>query len=392
MEYKYNFDEDIKRGNTHSKKWTDWSSYGIEATDDILPLWIADMDFRCEPRILEALHETVNYGAIGYDGPPKDYYEPFLAWKKKRNGWTLDQKWFLPTPGIVPGISNAVLALTEKEDKILIQPPVYYPFFTAVEVNGRTLVENTLIEGKNRYEIDFPDLEEKLKDCKMMILCNPHNPIGRAYTREELQKIGDLCVKNNVILVSDEIHSDLMMKGQEHISIATLSEDIEDITITMCAPSKTFNIAGLAQSVAIIKNDKLREKFQLGLQGFGLMHMSSFGITGFNAAYKYGEEWLEEALDYIESNVDYVMDFLKNELPSVKAYRPEATFLMWLDFREVAKTEEELENIVLHKAKLLMDVGSHFGKTGDRFYRLNVGCTRKTLEEAMNRLKKAIEE
>ncbi len=385
---KYNFDEVLDRRKTHSKKWTDWSSYGLESSDDILPLWIADMDFKCEERILQALHDTVDYGAIGYDGPPSDYYEPFIEWKKKRNNWEVKEEWFLPSPGIVPAISNAVICMTEKGDKILIQPPVYYPFFTAVEINGRTLVESTLVEGKDRYKIDFDDLDKKLEGCKLMIMSNPHNPIGRAYSKEELEKIGNLCVKHGVILIADEIHSDLMLDGNEHISVATLSKEIADTTITMCAPSKTFNIAGLAQSVIIITNEKLRQQFKDGLAGFGLMHMSSFGISGFNAAYKYGEEWLDQALEYIQGNVDYVMDFLETRLPKVKAYRPEATFLMWLDFREVAENEDELNDIMLNKCKMLMDTGSHFGKTGDRFYRLNVGCTRATLVEAMERLKK----
>ncbi len=387
---KYDFDKVVDRSKTHSKKWTDWSSRGLKANNDVLPLWIADMDFMCEERIISALNETLNWGVLGYDGAPEDFYDSFISWKKRRFNWDLNKECFLPTPGIVPAISNAVLSLTEKGDKILIQSPVYYPFFTAIEINNRTLVENRLIEGKERYEIDFIDLEEKLKDSKMMILCNPHNPVGRVYTKDELLKIGNLCVKYGVILVSDEIHSDLVFKNYKHISVATLSDEIANVTITLTAPSKTFNIAGLAQSVAIIQNQKLREQFENGLKGFGLMHMSTFGITGFNAAYKYGEEWLDEVMQYLESNVDYVMEYLSKNLPQVKVYRPEATFLMWLDFREVEKDLVKLDNLLLNDAKVLLDNGASFGKPGEGFYRLNIGTSRSILEEAFDRLSKAL--
>ncbi len=386
---KYNFDELIDRRKHHSKKWTDWSALGLETDESILPFWIADMDFKCEERILQELHKTVDFGVLGYDAPPKDFYEGFIDWQKRKNSWEVKKEWFVPTPGIVPGISNAIVSLTEKNDKILIQPPIYYPFFTSIEMNKRELVENTLIIGENRFEIDFDDLEKKAKDSKMMILCNPHNPVGRVYTKEELLKIGDICLRNKVILISDEIHSDLLMKNQKHISIASLSKELADITITMTAPSKTFNIAGLAQSVAIISNPHLRQKFIDGMAGLGCMHMAAFGISGFKAAYKYGEEWLKEVLIYIEDNVDYVMDYIKNNLPQLKTFKPEGTYLMWIDFSAVSKDPKEIDDFLINKAKILLDPGVVFRGGGDCYYRFNIASPRSVIKDAMQRIEKA---
>lgn len=386
----YNFDEIIDRKHQLSKKWTDWSKFDLELNDEIIPLWIADMDFKCEPKILEALHKTVDYGVIGYDAAPRNYFDSFIDWQKRRNHWQIEKEWLVSVPGIVPGISNAIINLSNENDGILIQPPVYYPFFKAIDLNRRKLVENDLIREEHQYRIDFEDLEQKAKQAKMMILCNPHNPVGRVYTREELLKIGEICLKNDVIIISDEIHSDLILSGYQHTPIASLSKEIMENTVTLCAPSKSFNVAGLIQSVAIIPNKELRDKFCHGLCAFGIMHMASFGITGFQAAYTYGEEWLGQAMKYIESNVDYVVEFLKNELPSVKAHRPEGTFLMWFDFREISEDVEVLNHLLIHEAKVLLDSGHVFGKTGIGFYRVNVGCTRALLEDALNRIKNAV--
>ncbi len=386
----YNFDEYINRRVQHSKKWTDWSAFGLETSEDILPLWVADMDFRCEPHILEELHKTADFGILGYDGPFSGYFEPFLAWQKKKNNWMLDQHWFSSIAGVVPGIAHSVLSLTEKNDKILIQPPVYPPFFRVVKMNERTLVENTVQKGINGYEIDFDDLDTKLKDCKMMILCNPHNPIGRVYTKEELEKIGDLCLKHNVIIVSDEIHSDLILKGHKHTPIASLSEELSMKSITLCAPSKTFNIAGLAQSVAIIPNPELKKAFDRSVSACAAATVSSFGLTGFHAAYKYGEQWLQEALDYIEANIDYVLDYLKRNIPQIKVFKPEGTFLLWLDFNAISTDTDELDVLILQKAKLLLNKGTTFGNAGSGFYRLNIASPRSVIEDAMNRLNTAV--
>ncbi len=386
----YNFDEYINRRVQHSRKWTNWSAVGLDVSEDIIPLWIADMDFKCEPRILEELHKTVDFGILGYDAPFTGYFEPFLAWQKKKNNWQLDQKWFSSISGVVPGIAHSVLSLTEKNDKILIQPPVYPPFFRVVAMNERILVENTLRKGTTGYEIDFADLEKKLQDCKMMILCNPHNPVGRVYTKEELQKIGTLCLKHNVILVSDEIHSDLILKGHKHIPIASLSEELSMNTITLCAPSKTFNIAGLAQSVAVIPNPELKKAFDRSVSASAAATMSSFGLSGFYAAYKYGEQWLNEALDYIEANIDYTLEYLNQHIPQIKVFKPEGTFLLWLDLNEISTDTDQLDTLLIEKAKILLNKGTTFGNAGSGFYRLNIASPRSVLEEALNRLHTAV--
>lgn len=383
---KYNFNEIVDRGNSHSKKWTD-----PKVTDELLPMWIADMDFKTEERILNALHETVDFEVMGYDAPPADYYDSFIDWQKRHNDWDVKEEWFSPVPGVVPGIVNVVRSLTEENDNIIIQTPVYYPFFTAIEANKRNVVENQLIRSENgTFEIDFEDFEEKAKNATAFILCNPHNPVGKVISKEDLTRLGEICVRNNVLIISDEIHSDLLLEGHKHYVMANLSKEIEDITVTLTAPSKSFNVAGLAQSVIITPNKELRDAVNAGLQATGLMHMSTFGITGFMSAYKYGEEWLAEAMEYIEGNIDYVLNYIEQNMPQVKAYKPEATFLMWLDFTEITEDPEELMDLLINKGKILIEDGSVFGDMGKGFTRFNIASPRSVIEDAMKRIEKAI--
>ena len=388
---KYNFDEIVDRSKQRSKKWTDYSKFGVEVSEDFLPLWIADMDFKCEPRIAQALQEVVDYGIYGYDSPSPDFFDSFISWQKKHNDWEVSKDWLVPVPGVVPGICNAVRTFTKEGDRILIQPPVYYPFFKSIDCNRRIIVENELVLGPDQYSIDFDDLDAKLASCKMFIFCSPHNPVGRVWSQEELQKVAQLCIKHDVILISDEIHSDLIFKGSVHQPIANLSKEIADRTITLMAPSKTFNVAGLAQSVAIISNPDLREAYAEGLGSTGMMHMASFAAAGFPAAYEYGQEWLEQAMNYIEGNVDYVLAYIKENLPEIKVYRPQGTFLMWLDFNPMVDQPDQVMEQLIHKGKLILDDGSVFGQSGQGFCRLNVASPRSIIEEAMARMKRAFE-
>lgn len=388
---KYNFDEVIDRQHQNSKKWIDWSGLGLkEIKPDVLPMWIADMDFKCEQKILEALKKPIQWGVIGYDAACSSFYDSFIKWQKDKNDWDIKKEWLVPTPGVVPGIANAIRTFTKEHDKILIQPPVYYPFFSVIETNDRVVVENNLIYDEDKYRIDFEDLKEKIKDCKMMILCSPHNPIGRVWSVEELTQIVEICIENNVILVSDEIHSDLLLFGNKHVVSANLPNGAKDMTITLMAPSKSFNIAGLAQSVAIISNSELREKFQRGMKSMGMMHMSSFAIAGFSAAYECGGEWLSESLKYIEKNVEFTIEYLKENLPQVKAHKIEGTYLMWFDLTYFSDDRKVIDDLLLNKGKVLLDPGIDFGKVGDRFYRINVGCPKCMLEDALNRIKIAL--
>ncbi len=388
----YNFDEVIPRWEHNSKKWTDWRCYGMEEVNrQILPMWIADMDFRCEPSILMELEKVIKWGAIGYDSQKDSFYEVFIDWQKRRNSWQVEKHQLIPVPGVVFGVANAIRAFTKEDDKILVQTPVYYPFFTIIEKNKRKIVENPLIFSGKRYEIDFEDFERKIKDCKMMILCSPHNPVGRVWSLEELKKMAKICIDNNVLIVSDEIHSDLILSGNKHIPIASISDNISKQTITVTAPSKTFNIAGLNQSIAIISDESIRNRYNESIDAGGVSKTSSFGIVGFEAAYKYGEKWLDQALEYIEDNIDYTIDYIEKNISRVGVYKPEGTFLLWLDLRGFGVECEELNEILIEKGKLLLDHGCKFGEESKGFYRLNVGVPKKILIDALERLNKVCE-
>lgn len=390
MTTQYDFDKVINRRQQQSKKWTAYQHFGVAKSDEILPLWIADMDFECEPRIRQALQRVVDYGIYGYDAASDDFFSSFMDWQKARNHWELSLDWLVPVAGVVPGICNAIRSLTEEGDRILIQTPVYYPFFKAIEGNQRTLIENPLVRKEEQYQINFADFEEKIKACKMFILCSPHNPVGRVWRTEELERMGQLCVKHKVIIIADEIHSDLIFKDYQHRPLASLSKDISRQTITLMAPSKSFNVAGLGQSVAIIENPEIRQRFEQGLCSSGFMHMNSFAAAGFPAAYRYGADWLDQALSYIEANVDYVLNYLETYLPEVKAHRPEGTFLMWLDFTQVTDDSEILMKKLIETGKIIIEDGSIFGKQGRGYCRFNIASPRIIIEEAMKRIEKAV--
>lgn len=385
---KYNFDEFVDRRNTNCIKWdTLEDTYNSK---DILPMWIADMDFKASDEIINALKERVEHGVLGYNFISDSTYESIINWAKKRYNWDIKKEWILFTPGVVAGFNLGLRILTEEKDEVVIQPPIYPPFFRVIDNNKRTLVTNPLIIENGKHTIDFDDLEKKLKTAKVLMLCSPHNPVGRVWNKEELTKLADLCLKNNVFVISDEIHCDLIFKGYKHINIASLSKDMEANTITLIAPSKTFNLAGLFTSVVIIPNEEIRKKYENEILNLEIGHVSVFGAVGLEAAYTHGEEWLEEALVYIEGNVDYTLDYIEKNIPKIKVIRPEGTFLLWLDFRELGLNQEELNKLMIEKGKVLLNDGSSFGKEGEGFLRLNIGCPRSTLEEALKRIENAV--
>lgn len=293
-------------------------------------------------------------------------------------------------PGVVAGFNLGIRILTEEKDGVIIQPPVYPPFFRVINNNNRTLVTNPLTIENGKYTIDFEDLEKKLKTAKVLLLCSPHNPVGRVWTREELERIAKLCVENDVFLISDEIHCDLIFKGNKHTNIASLSKDIEEKSITLIAPSKTFNIAGLFTSIVIIPNEEIRKKYEEEIFKLEIGHVSIFGAVGLEAAYTYGQEWLEEALIYIEGNTDYAIDYIRNNIPKINVIRPEGTYLLWLDCRQLGLSQEELNKLMIEKGKVLLNDGSTFGKEGEGFLRLNIGCPRSMVEEALKRIEYAV--
>ncbi|MGJ0846896.1 MalY/PatB family protein [Tissierella praeacuta] len=381
---KYNFNEIIDRKLSNSIKW--WES------KDILPMWIADMDFKVADEILDAMKKTIDHGIIGYDDKPDSFYESIINWVKDRYNWEIKKEWLVFTPGVVPGLGISIKSFSKEGDKVIIQPPVYPPFYRVIENNNRRVVENSLIYKDNKYIMNIDDLEKNIdKDVKMAMICSPHNPVGRVWKKEELEVFGNLCLKNNIIMISDEIHCDLTFSNYKHIPLASISDEFANNTITFMAPSKTFNIAGLFASVAIIPNEKLRKLYNDTIENMEITHTNGFSIIGFEAAYKYGKNWLSQAIRYIEDNADFAVDYINKNIPEIKTYKPEGTFLMWLDFKSLGKTSEEINELLINKGKVQLNNGATFGTAGEGFFRLNIGCPREVLKEGLDRIKKAIQ-
>ncbi len=388
---KFNFNEKVDRSKNHAAKWEEMS--GKFGSNDLLPMWIADMDIKTAPEIVEAIKEKADQAIFGYVYRPASYYETAAAWCEKRFGYKIDPKTLIHSPGVVPSMNMLVKMLTKEDEKVLIQIPVYPPFAASVKTGKRTLVTNELIKDENGYyTIDFEDLEKKLSDEKvtLMILCNPHNPVGRVWKKEELQKIGDLCVKYNVRILADEIWRDLVLPGYTHTPIASLSREIENITITCFSPTKTFNIAGLQASFAVFPREEEWKAFDNELGEMDIKRNNPFSLVGFEAAYNHGEEWLSELLVHLEGNAQYVVDFVKERLPEIKTVKPEGTYLMWLDFNGLNITPEEITEMLIKDAKVAMNDGASFGANGKGFARMNIACPRYMVEDAMARIEKAV--
>ncbi|MBF4693372.1 MalY/PatB family protein [Fusibacter ferrireducens] len=389
---KHNFDEVIDRKNTNAMKYEPSVLKEMFKSEDVLPMWVADMDFRCPEVVVDAISERAKHGIFGYSGVDDAYYDVFIDWNKRRNQWHIHRDWICYTPGIVPAVHYIIRAFCHTGDKVIIQNPVYYPFAQAIVNNGAQVVTNPLKREGGQYIMDYEDFEAKAKDprVKLFILCSPHNPIGRVWRKDELEKIGEICLANNVLVVSDEIHSDLIMSGHKHIPFASLSEAFSEHSITCMAPSKTFNIAGLQVSNIIIPNAELRMAYQTILENNAIRHANTFGIVAQKAAYGMGEPWLNEALEYIEANMDYIADFVKARLPEITFVKPEATYLAWLDFNQLGMSPSELETWMQTEVKLALDEGYIFGAGGEGYERINVACPRSILKEALERIEKAV--
>lgn len=384
------FDTIIDRRNTNSLKYDFAEKNGMPK--NILPLWVADMDFRVSSYIQDALIRQAEHGIYGYSESGEAYFEAVSAWMKNHHDWNVEQEWLVKTPGIVFALAMAVRAYTEEGDGVLIQQPVYYPFSGVISDNKRRVVNSALIQDENgRYRIDYDDFEKKIiaEQVKLFLLCNPHNPVGRVWSREELETIGDICRKHQVIVVSDEIHFDFVWKG-EHRIFAALKEEYRDMAVICTAPSKTFNIAGLQASNIFIPNPKLRKRFRESMWPTGISEINGAGLVACEEAYRHGEEWYQGVCGYIKENISYVRKYLREQIPEIKMNDPEGTYLIWLDFRELALSEDELEDLVVRKAGLWLDKGTMFGKDGLGFQRLNAACPRKLIEEALIRLKDAV--
>ncbi|MDQ0229797.1 MalY/PatB family protein [Metabacillus malikii] len=383
------FDEMINRKDSSSAKWSTKKIFGDE---EVLPMWVADMDFRAPDKVIEAIHQCADHGVFGYSMPMEETEKAIQSWLKQRHNWEISDNIITYSPGIVTAISMAIQTFTGADDKIVVQPPVYYPFFEMAKKHKREVLYNALKLNENhRYEIDFADFEKKVADpkTKMFILCNPHNPSGRIWSRDELTKMAELCLKHDVLIISDDIHSDLLLFGNEYTPLASISEEIANNTITCIAPSKTFNLAGLQASAVLIPNATLKRKYTQTLQLHGLMGLNTFGMVSMEAAYKHGSEWLDQLINYLEDNVKEVEKVVQEKLPHFKVMRPESTYLVWIDARKEQKTDEEMKELLLKKGKLALEPGSKFGENGAGFLRMNIACPRETLRDGLNRLVQA---
>lgn len=360
-------------------------------TNDLLPMWVADMDFKSPVCVRKLLADTVEHGVFGYNILDDDLRESIVSWVKRQHAWDIEKDWIGFTPGVVAALAVAIQFLTEEGDKIVIQPPVYHPFYHVINENGRKLVTNPLKIEKNRYYFDLEDLEEKIKEHspKMLILCNPHNPGGRAWEREELIELGNLCYKYGVIVVSDEIHCDLTLHGVKHTSFGMLGTESSRNSIVTMAASKTFNIAGLGFSFVIVPDKQMREKYIKRIESLQIGHGSTFGALATLSAFNEGKEWLAELINYIEANYNYLEGFIAEYLPEVRVVKPDASFLVWLDFNGYGLSEAELRDKFMGEAKVAPNFGEMFGKEGRGFVRINIGCPRTILEQGLNQISKA---
>ncbi|MEA2101909.1 MAG: PatB family C-S lyase [Thermodesulfobacteriota bacterium] len=397
------FDRIIERRDTDSIKWNQDVVEVLFNNRDAIPMWVADMDFEIAKPIQDAISKRAQHPVYGYATPGSSVIEAIVDRMKRLYGWEIRPEWIVFTPGVVPALYAAVRAYTHPGDGVVMQSPVYYPFWSAIRDNGCIPLDNELVLKDKHYEIDFDDLEYRFQNspftgivpqsarAKMMILCSPHNPGGRVWTSQELERIGEICLKNNAIMVSDEIHCDLIFKGHTHTPFAAISREFEDNSVVLVSPSKTFNLAGLGTSVAIIPDPGLKKAFTN--QTNGIMPMANpFGLAALEAAYRYGDEWLEELMAYLEKSLDFLMAYFAQRIPDITPIRPEGTYLVWLDCSRLGMDDETLKRFFMEKCGLGLDNGPIFGPSGSGFQRINIACPRSRLEQALEGIEKAIKD
>ncbi len=386
----FDFDKIKPRQGTGSRKWD--ALENVFGSNDVLPLWIADMDFSSPKAVSTAIIERANHPIYAYNTQEQSIYQSVIEWAKKRHGWEIEEEWILLAPGVVPSISLSIFALSEPGDGIIIQPPVYPPFFASIKDNDRKVIENPLLSKNGRYEIDFEDLEQKLAEPnnKLLLLCSPHNPVGRVWSREELKKVYELCQKYEVDVLADEIHNDLVFQGHKHTVFASLGTPVCKQSVTFMAASKTFNVAGLNFSFIIVPCKRRRGLIQNWITKLHISRNNVFGGIGTEAAYRDGEAWLDALLIYLEKNADTLVDFIQTRLPEVKVSKPEGTYLVWLDFRAYFTNDKELQKFLVQTAKVGLNAGRNFGTQGEGFARINIATQRSVLLEALTRIENAL--
>lgn len=387
----YNFDIHHPRENTASIKYDMRREYF--GSEDVLPLWVADMDYATPDFIIDAIRARLEHPILGYSTRSDNYYQSIINWMKDRHGWNVKKGWISFSPGVVPAIALCIQAFTQPGDKIIVQSPVYFPFFTTVTNSGRQLIDNPLKYEHGHYTMDIDHLAEQIDSrTRMILLCSPHNPVGRVWSKAELSQLGTLCVKHNILIVSDEIHSDLVYPPFKHTPIANISHELAKNIITLLAPSKTFNIPGLATSSVICSNRNLIERYNNLIQDTHLKMGNVLGAVASEAAYTYGQDWLDEMLVYTKDNINFVHEYLVEHIPQIKAVHPEATYLLWLDCHDLGLTDDQLNELLVKEAKVALSPGWLFGKdSGSGFVRLNVAAPRSTLKDALQRIEKAVQ-
>lgn len=385
----YDFQQVIPRKNTNSMKW-DKLIEGYKR-DDLLPMWVADMDFLVSHHITEAISKKLKNPVFGYTFCSDDYYNAVVNWMKKRHNWDIKREWIIFTPGVVPALSYAIRAYSEIGDNVVIQTPVYHLFKQTIINNQRNVITNPLKYENGTYSMDFEDLEKKIDSkTKLLILCSPHNPVGRVWTVEELSKLSEICLKNNIKIISDEIHFDLIYKDYKHTVLSTISNEIKENSIICTAPSKTFNLAGMQVSNIIIPNKEMRDKYNWQLEIDHIGKPNSFGEAALIAAYNNSEQWLDSLIAYIEQTKDYFIDYIEKHIPQLKVVNPEGTYLLWVDCSELGMNSQELKDFFINECKLALNHGQIFGEEGDSFQRFNIACSRTLVQEALDRMNQAI--
>ena len=394
----FDFDEIVDRSGNHSSKWCmPYVKFSGEeeraAALKAIPMWIADMDFRTDPGITKAVIDDVAHGINGYTSRWDEMFDAFIGWIGKRHGWTIRREWLDMTPGVLSAVCTAIQVLTDPGDKIIVQTPIYTPFFELIRNNGRHVVESPLLYDGNTYSIDFDDLEKKAGDprVRMLILCSPHNPVGRVWTAEELTRLGRICIDHDVYVFADEIHSDLILSGHKHVPFGMLSEEFAMHSITSYAPSKTFNLAGFYTSIAVIPDPVVRGRFARRMRANGANCICTPGKVALEAAYRHGEDYVTQLLAYVEGNVKLLVDFVAENLPGVHVVPPEGTYMAWIDFRNCGIPEDEINKFLLCDAGVVLEYGEWFGLAGKGFERMNLACPRATLEKALNQIKGAMD-
>ena len=383
----YDFDQVVDRTKNLSAKYDERvKKFG---TDDVIPLWIADMDFRTAQPVIDALKARAEEGIWGYTARPASYFEAVKNWQKRRNGWDTDTALMSFSPGVVQTLSVMIRLYTPQNGNVLIQTPVYGEFYDMTELAGRHVIENQLVEQDGAWTVDWADFEEKLRSADIFLLCNPHNPLGIVWTEEELRRMMELCLKHHVLVVSDEIHADFVFEGKHQV-FADLKPEYKDFTVICTSPGKTFNIAGLQASNILIPNEALREAFAKQITAAGYSQISAPGIEAVIAAYAQGEEWYQEMKKYVGENITFLHEWMEEHIPQIKVTRTEGTYLVWMDFRGLGIAEENLKDFVENRAGLWLDGGKMFGESGSGFQRINVACPRKTLEKALTQLETAV--